>query len=91
MNSMRIRRREANMSQESVAKALGIAQSAVSQWERGDTSPRTETLLKVASLYGCTVDELLREGGTCFAANIQCAHPDNLDFICPYRNPQNRF
>ena len=47
------------MTQEDVAKRLGITQSAISQWELGRSSPTAELLPKVAALYGCTVDELL--------------------------------
>jgi len=44
-----------------VADALGLTQGAVSQWETGLSTPRTDLLPKIAKLYGCTVDELLRE------------------------------
>ena len=40
---------------------LGINQSTVHLWEVGKTKPRGALLIKVAELYGCTTDELLKE------------------------------
>ena len=54
-------REKCGMTQHEVAKHLGIDQSAVCLWETGKTKPRTSQLLKIAELYGCTVEELLRE------------------------------
>ena len=53
-------RKRAGISQVDLAKALGVTQSAVSQWEMGVTSPRQAMLLRLADVLGCTVDELLR-------------------------------
>lgn len=53
-------RQKAGLTQSQVAKALGVDQSAVCLWETGKTFPRATTLSKIAKLYGCTVDELLR-------------------------------
>lgn len=53
-------RQKAGLTQSQVAKALGVDQSAVCLWETGKTSPRAATLFKIAKLYGCTVDELLK-------------------------------
>ena len=54
-------RKKAGLSQDEVAKALGVSGPAVSMWETGKTVPRTPMLKKLANLYGCTTDELLRE------------------------------
>lgn len=54
-------RKKAGLTQMDVAKALGITDSAVNQWEKGRTFPKTEQLPKLAKLFGCTVDELLKE------------------------------
>lgn len=54
-------RRSAKLTQEDVSSLLGISRTAISMWETGDAFPRTEMLPKIASLYNCTVDELLRE------------------------------
>lgn len=52
-------RKKAGLSQADVAMKLGIKSASVCQWETGKTSPRATLLPKIASLYGCTVDELL--------------------------------
>lgn len=52
---------KAGLSQESVAAHVGVGRSAVAMWETGKTSPRAEALPKLATLLGCTVDELLTE------------------------------
>lgn len=48
------------MSQEELAKHLGVTQVAVSQWETGETRPRIDKLLRLACVLDCTVDELLK-------------------------------
>jgi transcriptional regulator with XRE-family HTH domain len=57
-------REKAGMTQNEVAKALGVNQSAVSFWESGRNQPRGKQMVKLAKLYGVTVDELLREDDT---------------------------
>lgn len=42
-----------------VMQALGVSVAAVSHWETGRYVPRTQKLLKIASLYGCAVEDLL--------------------------------
>lgn len=54
-------RKKAGLTQQQVADELGISDSAVNQWEKGKSFPRTEFLPKLAKLYCCTVDDLLRE------------------------------
>lgn len=54
-------RKKAGFTQMRVAKELGITDSAVNQWEKGKTFPKTKLLQKLARLYGCTVDDLLKE------------------------------
>lgn len=48
------------MKQWQVAEALGVDQTTVHLWEAGKTKPRAELLPKVATLYDCSIDELLR-------------------------------
>ena len=52
-------RLNAGLSQAAVAEHLGITAASVCQWETGKNLPRTALLRDIASLYGCTVDELL--------------------------------
>ena len=54
-------RQKAGPTQAQVAKALGVDQSAVCWWETGKNFPRAVMLARMAKLYGCTVDDLLRK------------------------------
>lgn len=60
MNNIRKCREKANMSQESLAKKLNIDRSTISKWETCNAVPRVETLIELANLFGCTIDELIR-------------------------------
>lgn len=53
-------RAKAGLSQKAVADKLCITDAAVCLWETGKTLPRASLLPKLAALYDCTVDELLR-------------------------------
>ena len=46
-------------SQNELAKILFVNQTAVSQWERGVTTPSQQILLKLCDLYGVSTDYLL--------------------------------
>jgi transcriptional regulator with XRE-family HTH domain len=54
-------REEAGYTQSSLAKALGVTQTCVWNWEQGNTFPRPETLKTVARLLKST-PEFLRDG-----------------------------
>lgn len=53
-------REKVGLTQKEVAEKMGVDQSAVSFWETGKTSPRAAMLVKLAGLYCCSVDELLK-------------------------------
>ena len=52
-------RREAGISQDEVAQALGIAKSTVSMYERGNRRPNLAVLTKLAELLNVSVDALV--------------------------------
>lgn len=52
-------RKQENLSQRDLAKAIGTTQAAVSLWERGERTPDIDTLLKLADLFKVTADYLL--------------------------------
>ncbi|EGC69595.1 DNA-binding helix-turn-helix protein [Enterococcus casseliflavus ATCC 12755] len=49
------------MSQEEVAKKILVTRTSISNWETGKTVPDSLNLLKLSTLYGCSVDELLKK------------------------------
>ncbi|MCH5186797.1 MAG: helix-turn-helix transcriptional regulator [Oscillospiraceae bacterium] len=56
----RIRKKQ-NMTQIELAKHMGVTQANVSQWESNVAKPRAENLIKMSVLFGCTIDELLKD------------------------------
>ena len=57
--SFKSAREKSGLTQRDLATELGIDQSTVSLWEVGKTQPRAKLLPRLASILGCTVDELL--------------------------------
>lgn len=52
-------RRAAGLSQNDLAAKLGVPQSNISFWERGEKPPRGEILPQLAATLGVSLDELL--------------------------------
>lgn len=55
-----------NLSQDDVAKYLGIQRTTISQYESGDLIPPTLNVIKLAKLYNVTTDYIL-----CYELNIE--------------------
>lgn len=49
------------LTQEELARKLGVHQTAVAQWESGRTNPNMHRLLNICSILRCTVDELIAD------------------------------
>lgn len=62
--SIKEKRQANNLTQEELAKIMGVDRSTVTKWENGQANPKINALPILADHLGCTVDELLREGGT---------------------------
>lgn len=60
-NKLKIYRKQGNFTQEEIAGKLGVSRQAVAKWERGETLPDIESCIKLADLYGITVDMLVRD------------------------------
>ncbi len=48
-----------NLSQTKLAEMIGMSQQAVAKWETGKAEPDSATLIKLALIFGITVDDLL--------------------------------
>lgn len=59
MEKIRIFREKAGLSQRELASALNISQSAIAQWESGETQPTLDNLRKTADILGVTPGDLL--------------------------------
>lgn len=55
---------KSGLTQNEMAEKLGVTNKAVSKWENGKSKPATNTLRKMAVLFGLSIEELLkiREG-----------------------------
>ena len=57
----KVLREKAGLSVKQVMEALNVSDAAVYFWETGANAPSTKKLPDIAKLYGCTVDDLLKE------------------------------
>lgn len=58
---IRFARLKAGLTQEEVAKHLGVRQATISWWESGRGFPKAQKLPAIARLYGCSIDELFEK------------------------------
>ena len=57
-NRLKPLRKKLGLSQEGAARRLGISWSMWNKIERGERLPSFRLVLKIADLFGCTVDEI---------------------------------
>lgn len=58
-NRIRTLREAQSMTQFELATRLGVQSPAVYKWERGLNYPSVEMALKLADIFGCSLDYLL--------------------------------
>ncbi len=54
-------RKKAGMSQDTLAEKLEVSRQAVSKWERDEAMPETEKVIRIARLFGVSMDTLFME------------------------------
>ena len=57
-------RTQADMSQGDLAEKLNVSRQSVSKWENNNSTPDIEKLVLIASVFGITVDELVKDDVT---------------------------
>lgn len=57
------------MTQEAVADAVGVKRPTVSSWENNKDKPGRDSLAALATLYGITIDDLLKESAEAASAS----------------------
>lgn len=57
-------RGERQLSQGDLAEKLDVSRQSVSKWETGQSVPELDKLIKLADLFGVSVDQLVRDGNT---------------------------
>ena len=61
INGFEFCRRRAGLTQIEAAKAIGVTQGTISQWENGNAYPPGERVRVVVDVYGCSYDELFEK------------------------------
>ena len=56
-------REKKKITQLELAEKLGVSRQAVAKWERGESVPDIDCCMKLAEIYGVTVDILVRSFG----------------------------
>lgn len=64
-------RKQKNLSQEQLGEMLFVSRQTVSQWEKDQTTPTIDNLLKLKEIFGVSVDELLSEDTQTVQKDIQ--------------------
>lgn len=59
MNRIAELRKDHNLSQRAFGKIVGAAQNTVCNWENGKREPDNDTIVRIAGLFGVSVDYLL--------------------------------
>lgn len=77
---IKARRKEVGLSQEDLAKRIGLTKGSISQWEQGGTQPKGENLYKLASALGVTAEWLIHgdKGAASNVARLPSAHHSNV-------------
>lgn len=57
------KRVQIKISQDELAKLLGVTRSTVAMWETGKSFPRADMLPQLAKILGCTIDDLFAPAG----------------------------
>ena len=58
-NNIHRLRTKLNMSQGDLAEALGVSRQSISKWETDGAVPELDKLIKLSSIFGVTLDELV--------------------------------
>ena len=59
MNKIKELRAEIGLTQSKLAKLLGVNQTAIGKYERGDLEPNIENLIKLSNIFEVSVDYLI--------------------------------
>lgn len=60
LTMLKILRKKKKLTQREIAEALHISQTSVSKYERGESEPDIEMLIKLSDFFGVTIDYFIR-------------------------------
>lgn len=58
-NNIASERVRLGLSQDGLAEKLGVSRDSVKDWESGETTIRSSVLIRMADLFGCSLDYLM--------------------------------
>lgn len=61
MNALKKMRLKRRLSQEDIAKKMGVTPATVCRWENGEFLPRADKLITLAKVLKCSVSALLKK------------------------------
>ncbi len=61
MNALKKMRLKRRLSQEDIAKKMGVTPATVCRWENGEFLPRADKLIALAKVLRCSVSVLLKK------------------------------
>ena len=78
-----------NMTQEELAYQVGVSRQAVTKWETGESAPELSKLIRIAELFGLSVDKLLGRESTLYDTVItklndlssDCSRSEEIDIL----------
>jgi len=76
---IRLRRKALKLTQKAVAEKISVSHVAISQWEKEETLPRGENLLRLAEVLGCAPSWLVDGDGPVFT--VQTPTQSGVPFL----------
>lgn len=80
-----IERKKLGLSQEDLAKKVGVSQKSISKYERGTRRPSYETLTAMANLFNVTIDYLLNSDKMTPSEELLYVSEDESELVLLYR------
>lgn len=80
-----IERKKLGLSQEDLAKKVGVSQKSISKYERGTRRPSYETLTAMADLFNVTIDYLLNSDKMTPSEELLYVSEDESELVLLYR------
>ena len=84
-------RRKGAMSQDVLAEKLEVSRQAVSKWERDEAMPETEKIIRIANLFGVSIDYLLLDVKTSARQSAPDTHSSRQSKSGAFANHAERF
>ncbi|MEY8321967.1 helix-turn-helix transcriptional regulator [Lachnospiraceae bacterium 46-61] len=71
--NLKLLREQNNMTQQELADKVGVSRPLIAAIENDTKSAKVQTLIQIADVLGCTLDELVKEKGgqLCFQKNCK--------------------